>query len=107
MDHSDIVWGLIMSFWIGNIMLLFLNIPLIGLWVRLLQIPIHYLYPLILMFICIGTFAVRLSVFDLWLVILAGIFGILVRLAGLPVGPLLLGCVLGPSSKVPFRSTFA
>ncbi|EBA07762.1 tripartite tricarboxylate transporter permease [Sagittula stellata] len=104
-DHADVVWGLIMSFWIGNIILCVFNIPMIGVWVRLLQIPSRYLYPLILMFICIGTYSVRMNVGDVWLVIAAALFGVGARLANFPAGPLLLGYVLGPMMEEHFRRT--
>ena len=103
LDHPDIVWGLIMSFWIGNIMLLVLNVPLIGLWVSLLRTPVHYLYPVILMFICVGVFAVKVSSFEVYLVIATGLFGVVARMAHFPSGPLLLGCVLGPLMEEHFR----
>src|SRR5690606_29588385 len=62
--EPDIFWGLVMSFWIGNLMLLVLNIALIGLWIRLLQLPFHYLYPAILVFVCIGVYSAGNSTFD-------------------------------------------
>ena len=104
-DHADLVWGLIMSFWIGNIILCIFNVPMIGVWVRLLRIPSRYLYPVILMFICIGTYSVRMNVGDVWLVIVAALFGVGARLANFPAGPLLLGYVLGPMLEEHFRRT--
>ncbi len=95
-DRPELFWGLVMSFWIGNILLLVLNIPLIGIWVRLLLIPFHYLYPAILVFVCMGVFSVYRSATD---VLIVGIFGMLgygMRLLGFPAAPLLLGFVLGP-----------
>ncbi|MFA5580676.1 MAG: tripartite tricarboxylate transporter permease, partial [Paracoccaceae bacterium] len=64
--EPQLFWGLIMSFWIGNLMLVVLNVPLIGVWVRLLMIPYHLLYPAVLMFICIGAYSVSYSVVDVW-----------------------------------------
>ncbi|WP_395541276.1 tripartite tricarboxylate transporter permease [Neotabrizicola sp. sgz301269] len=104
-DHADLVWGLIMSFWIGNILLCVFNIPMIGLWVRLLRIPSQYLYPLILMFICIGTYSVRMHLGDVWMVIVASLFGVAARFGNFPAGPLLLGYVLGPMMEEHFRRT--
>lgn len=104
-DHADLVWGLIMSFWIGNIILCVFNIPMINVWVSLLRVPSRYLYPLILMFICIGTYSVRMQVGDVWLVIVAALFGVAARLANFPAGPLLLGYVLGPMMEEHFRRT--
>jgi TctA family transporter len=99
------VWGLIMSFWVGNLILVILNIPLIGVWVRLLRIPTSYMYPMIMMFISIGTYSIRLNVVDVGLVVLSGLFGIWARRAGFPLGPLLLGYVLGPLLEEHFRRT--
>ena len=92
-----------MSFWIGNVMLLALNIPLIGIWIRLLLIPYHLLYPAVLVFICIGVYTVGNSVFDVWLVLFFGGTGYILRLLGFSVAPLLLGFVLGPLMEEHFR----
>lgn len=94
--EPELFWGLVMSFWIGNVLLLVLNIPLIGIWVRLLLIPYHLLYPAVLMFICIGVYTVNNSAFDVWLVALFGAIGYLLRLLNFPAAPILLGFVLGP-----------
>jgi len=103
--EPDIFWGLVMSFWIGNLMLLVLNIPLIGLWIRLLQIPFHYLYPAILVFVCIGVYSVGNSTFDVWMVLWLGMLGYAMRLLAFPAAPLLLGFVLGPLMEEHFRRT--
>jgi TctA family transporter len=95
-DAPELFWGLVMSFWIGNLMLLILNIPLIGIWVRLLTIPYHMLYPAILIFVCVGAYVENSSTFEVWLVLFFGLFGYFVRLLGFPVAPMLLGYVLGP-----------
>lgn len=96
-------WGLVMSFWIGNLILFAMSAPLIGIWVRLLSIPFGLLYPAILMFICIGVYAIDNSVFDVWMVAVIGGFGWLARLADLPAAPMLLGFVLGPMMEEHFR----
>jgi TctA family transporter len=97
MDRNpDLFWGLIMSFWIGNVLLLVLNIPLIGVWIRVLAIPYHILYPAILMFVCIGVYSVNNSAFDVLMVMLFGGVGYGMRLLGFFPAPLLLGFVLGP-----------
>jgi TctA family transporter len=85
-----------MSFWIGNIMLLVLNIPLIGVWVRLLAVPYHMLYPAVLVLVCIGVFSINNSTFDVWVVAIFGAMGYAMRLLDFPPAPLLLGYVLGP-----------
>lgn len=102
-NEPQLFWGLIVSFWIGNIFLLVLNIPFIGLWVRLLMIPYQWLYPAILLFVCIGVFSVSNSVFDIWVLIVFGVFGYIMRLSDLPAAPLLLGFVLGPLMETNFR----
>jgi TctA family transporter len=96
-------WGLVMSFWIGNLLLVLLNIPLIGIWVRLLQVPFHFLYPAIVLFVCIGVYSVSSSSFDVWMVVGIGAFGIVMRMVNLPAAPLLLGFVLGPMMEEHFR----
>jgi len=102
-SNPDIFWGLVMSFWVGNIMLLILNIPLIGIWVRLLRVPYHYLYPVILVLICLGVYTVNNSVVDIWAAIALGALGYLLRVFGFPPAPLLLGFVLGGLLEEHFR----
>ena len=102
-DEPALFWGLIMSFWIGNILLVLLNVPLIGLWVRLLKVPYPLLFPAVLMFICIGTFSVRNSTFDVMLVLVFGGLGYVFRQLAFPAAPLLLGFVLGPLLEEHFR----
>lgn len=104
-ERPDMFWGLIMSFWIGNILLLILNIPLIGIWVRVLSVPYHLLYPAILFFVCIGVFSVDNSAFDVWMVIGFTVVGYGMRLLDLPPAPLILGFVLGPMMEIQFRRT--
>ncbi len=95
-EHPEIFWGLLASFWIGNVLLLVLNIPLIGIWVKMLQIPYRILYPAILLFICIGVFSVNNNVFDIYVVLAFGVMGYLLMLLKFEVAPLLLGFILGP-----------
>jgi TctA family transporter len=95
-ERADLFWGLIMSFWVGNIMLLVLNIPMIGIWVKILAVPYHLLYPAIMMLVCIGVFSLNNSTFDVWAVAAFGMFGYVMRLLDLQPAPLLLGFVLGP-----------
>lgn len=104
-EKPEIFWGLIMSFWIGNIFLLILNLPFIGLWVRVLMIPYHFLYPAILFLVCIGVFSVNNAVFDIWMVALFALVGYGMRILTLPVAPLILGLVLGPLMEIHFRRT--
>ncbi|HVL57875.1 MAG TPA: tripartite tricarboxylate transporter permease [Burkholderiaceae bacterium] len=102
-EHPAMFWGLIMSFWVGNLMLLVLNIPLIGLWIRILTIPYSVLYPAVLMFVCIGVFSVNNNTFDIWMVLLFGAIGYLMMLLRFEVAPMLLGLVLGPLVEEYFR----
>ncbi|ESR23005.1 tripartite tricarboxylate transporter permease [Lutibaculum baratangense] len=102
-DQPSLFWGLVMSFWIGNILLVILNIPMVGLWVRLLLVPYRILLPAILMFICIGTYSVNNSAFDVWLVVCFGALGYVMRILQFPAAPLLLGFVLGPMMEEHFR----
>ncbi|SFI28065.1 tripartite tricarboxylate transporter permease [Jannaschia pohangensis] len=102
-EHADLFWGLVASFLLGNIMLLILNIPMIGLWVRLLQIPYRFMYPTIIVLICIGVYSVNNNVFDIWLTLLFGWAGYLMRLYRFEPAPLLLGFVLGPMMEEQLR----
>ncbi len=102
-EQPEMFWGLVMSFWIGNIVLVILNVPMIGLWIRVLTIPYHILYPAIVMFICIGTYSVNNNVFDVYAVLVFGIGGYVLRVLDFPPAPLLLGYVLGPMLEENFR----
>lgn len=102
-EHPEIFWGLLASFWIGNLMLLIMNIPLIGLWVRILAIPYKYLYPGVLMLICVGVFSVNNNAFDLLVVFVFSIIGYAMAAARLSPAPMLLGIVLGPMLEENFR----
>lgn len=95
-DEPALFWGLVVSMWIGNLLLVLLNLPLIGLWVRLLKVPYRMLFPAIVAFACIGTYSINQNVFDVYAIALFGLLGyVLVKLGGEPA-PLLLGFVLGP-----------
>src|SRR5690606_32270080 len=102
-EQPAMFWGLVMSFWIGNIILVILNVPMIGMWIRVLTIPYHILYPAIVMFICIGVYGVNNNVFDVYLVLLFGIVGYVLRVLHFEPAPLLLGYVLGPMLEENFR----
>ncbi|CAH1669473.1 tripartite tricarboxylate transporter permease [Chelatococcus asaccharovorans] len=101
--RPDLVWGLIASMWVGNVMLLVINLPLIGLWVRLLAIPYATLFPAILLFCCIGAYGVGNSTFDVMLAAGFGAFGFLLLRYGCPVAPLIMGFILGPMLEENFR----
>lgn len=94
-ERPDVFWGLIASMYIGNIMLLILNLPLIGIWVQMLRIPYHILFPLIILFCLIGAYSVAYSAFDMLLMILFGIIGFFIRKTDYEAAPLILALVLG------------
>lgn len=102
-EHPDIFWGLIASFWIGNILLVLLNVPLISIWVKMLMIPYRYLYPSALFFVCIGVYAANNDFFQVGEVIAIGILGYVLMRLGFQPAPILLGFVLGPRFEENFR----
>jgi putative tricarboxylic transport membrane protein len=89
-------WGIVASMYIGNVMLLVLNMPLIGMWVQVLKLPYRVMFPLILMFCLVGVFASGSAVFDVFVMVLFGVFGYLMRKFGYEPAPLVLAFVLGP-----------
>jgi putative tricarboxylic transport membrane protein len=103
----DLVWGLIASLYVGNVMLLLLNLPLVGLWVRLLTIPRPLLYAGILMFATLGTYSLHNSVFDLVLLFLLGLVGFVMRCTDIPVAPTIIGLILGPLAEQQLRRALA
>jgi len=102
-EHPDIFWGLVASFWIGNILLVLLNVPLIGIWVKLLSIPYKYLYPSALFFVCIGVYAANNDMFQVGETLIIGILGYVLLRLGFHPAPILLGFVLGPRFEENFR----
>jgi putative tricarboxylic transport membrane protein len=102
-EQPDIFWGLIASFWVGNILLVVLNVPMIGLWVKLLKLPYRFLYPAALFFVCIGAYSAQNSYFDVGETIVIGIAGYLLLRLGFHPAPILLGFVLGPRVEENFR----
>jgi TctA family transporter len=102
-SNPALFWGLIASMWIGNVMLILLNLPLIGIWVKLLKIPYRFMYPAILVFCCIGVYTVNNTVFDVYVTAAFGLIGYLFFKLGCEPPPLLLGFVLGPMMEENFR----
>ena len=102
-SNPALFWGLIASMWIGNFMLIILNLPLIGIWVKLLQVPYRYLYPAILTFCCIGVYSVNNQTFDVFTAAAFGVIGYLFIKLKCEPAPLLLGFVLGPMMEENFR----
>jgi len=95
-EQPALFWGLIVSMWIGNLMLLVLNLPMIGLWVRMITIPYNYLFPAILVFCAIGVFSLNNANFDVYTMALFGLLGYLFKKLDCEPAPLLLGFILGP-----------
>lgn len=95
-EQPALFWGLIVSMWIGNLFLVVLNLPMIGLWVKMITVPYHRLYPAILMFCAIGVFSLNNSEFDVWLMALFGLFGYICAKLGAEPAPMLLGFIIGP-----------
>ena len=95
-EQPALFWGVIVSMWIGNLFLLALNLPLVGLWAKMISIPYHFLYPAIVLFCVIGAFSLNNSVFDIYALCIFGIFGYVLRIIGCEPAPMLLGFVLGP-----------
>lgn len=104
-DNPDLFWGLVVSFLIGNVLLLVLNIPMVGLWVRLLKVPYPILYPSIILFIAVGVYSISYSSMDIMMVAFFGVVGVMLLLLGFEPAPLLLGYILGPMIEENFRRT--
>jgi len=102
-ERPDLVWGLIASLFIANIMLLILNLPLVGLWVRLLSIPQPWLYAGILVFATMGTIAAKPSVVELCMLVGFGIMGFVMRRYDFPIAPVVVGLILGPMAEAQLR----
>lgn len=103
--HPDLFWGVVMSMYVGNAMLLVLNLPLIGMWVKVLKVPYTILFPLILLFCLIGVYSVNNSTFDIYLMVLFGIVGYLMQKFGFEPAPLALAYVLSPMLEVALRQS--
>jgi len=106
-SNAPLVWGLIASFYIGNVMLLVLNLPLVGLWVKLLAIPRPQLYAGILVFATMGVYGMRQSAFDVFLLYAIGLLGFLMRRYGFPAAPVIVGMILGPLAEEQMRRSLS
>jgi TctA family transporter len=102
-DQPALFWGIIASMWIGNLFLIVLNLPMIGLWVRLCLVPYHLLYPAILAFCAIGVFSLSNSEFDVYLMALFGILGYVFAKLDCEPAPMLLALILGPMMEEHLR----
>ena len=106
-ERPDLVWGLIASLFIANAMLLILNLPLIGLWVRVLSIPRPWLYGGILTFATLGTIGANPSLVELGMLLIFGLLGYVLRRYGYPIAPVVVGLILGPLSEQQLRRALA
>lgn len=102
-----LVWGLIASLYIGNVMLLILNLPLVGMWVKLLKLPRPYLYAGILVFSTVAVYGMRQSAFDLVLLWIIGLIGLAMRRLDFPVAPIIVGMILGPIAEKQLRNALS
>jgi TctA family transporter len=102
-NQPDLFWGVITSMWLGNVMLVVLNLPMIGLWVALLRVPFRLMFPAIILFCCIGTYSAGNTVFDIWVMLLFGALGVFFYKVGAEPAPFVLGFVLGPMMEENFR----
>jgi putative tricarboxylic transport membrane protein len=102
-NQPDLFWGVITSMWLGNVMLVVLNLPMIGLWVALLRVPFRLMFPAIVLFCCIGTYSAGNTVFDIWVMLLFGALGVFFYKVGAEPAPFVLGFVLGPMMEENFR----
>ncbi|MBN9039050.1 MAG: tripartite tricarboxylate transporter permease [Rhizobiales bacterium] len=104
-QQPSLFWGLVVSMWIGNVMLLFLNLPLVGMWAKLISVPYHFLFPMICVFMAIGVYSINNSVFDVELMVLFGLLGYFFRKVGAEPAPLILALILGPMAEEYLRRT--
>ena len=104
-DHPNVFWGFVASMYVGNLMLLLLNLPLVGLFVNLLRIPYAYLYPLIIMFCVIGVYEVNHSIVDVWIMLIMGALGYGLKKFGFDPAPLVLGLVIAPLFEMSLRQS--
>jgi putative tricarboxylic transport membrane protein len=105
--NKDFVWTVIGSMYVGNVMLLVLNLPLVGVWARISKIPYKYIGPAILAICVVGAYSPRNSMFDVWVAFGAGLLGYIMRKANLPVAPLILGFILGPMLELALRQSLS
>jgi putative tricarboxylic transport membrane protein len=104
-DHPDVFWGFIASMYVGNLMLLALNLPMVSVFVNVLRIPYSYLYPLIIMFCIIGVYEVNHSIVDVWIMLIMGLVGYLLRKFDFDPAPLVLGLVIAPILEMSLRQS--
>jgi putative tricarboxylic transport membrane protein len=106
-DHPELFWGFVASMYVGNVVLLVLNLPLVGLFVNLLRIPYAYLYPCILAFCVLGCYSVSNSTIDVWIMLIMGGIGYMLRKFGYDLAPIALGLILAPMLELSVRQSLA
>ena len=104
-EHPDVFWGFVASMYVGNLMLLALNLPLVGIFVNVLRIPYSYLYPLVIMFCIIGVYEVSHSIVDVWIMLIMGVVGYGLRKFGFDPAPMVLGLVISPTFEMSLRQS--
>jgi putative tricarboxylic transport membrane protein len=104
-EHADVFWGVVASMYVGNVMLLILNLPLVGVWVQLLKVPYVFMAPMIMVLTLVGVYSVNNSVFDIGVMLTLGVLGYLARKLKFDLGPLLLAFVLGPIMERSLRQS--
>jgi len=106
-SNPELFWGLIASMYVGNVVLLILNLPMIGLFINVLRVPYPYLYPLILMFCVLGVYSINQSVVDIWIMVIMGLLGYLLRKLDFETAPIVLGLILSPMLELSVRQALA
>jgi len=104
-EHADVAWGVIASFYVGNVILLILNLPLVGIWVKILKIPYGLLYGVIMAFMIVGAYSISNSTFDGLVMILFGVIGYILRKMDFPLSPAVLTLILGPLMERSLRQS--
>jgi putative tricarboxylic transport membrane protein len=104
-EHPNVFWGFVASMYVGNLMLLALNLPLVGIFVNVLRLPYAYLYPLVIMFCVIGVYEVNHSIIDVWIMLIMGVVGYGLKKFGLDPAPLVLGLVIAPIFEMSLRQS--
>jgi len=106
-QQPELFWGFIASMYVGNLMLLALNLPMVGIFVNVLRVPYSFLYPSIIMFCVVGVYAVNGSVVDVWIALLMGALGYILRKLGFETAPIVLGAILAPMIELAFRQSLS
>ncbi len=104
-EHADVFWGVIASMYIGNIMLLILNLPLVGLWVQLLKVPFGILAPTIILFTSVGVYSLSNDIFQVFMFIFFGVFGYILRKLDFEPGPMIMAFILSPMIENSLRQS--